>query len=140
MIPAKLYKKIVELVPIVCVDVILEYKGSYLLVERATEPLKGLWWIVGGRANKDEHTLKTARRKVKEELGLEAFSFEVVGIYEDHYPKSAWGTPTSSMSVVYRAKLKRLNYKLDKTVLRVGLFDELPKRLIKKIIWINNQK
>ena len=140
MIPSKLYKKIVELVPIVCVDVILEYRGMYVLVKRATEPLKGSWWIVGGRVCKGESTLKTAKRKVKEETGLFAHSFEVAGIYEDHYPKSTWGTPTSSVSIIYKASVKNLNYKIDNTILKIGLFDKLPIRLTKKMIWINIPK
>lgn len=136
----KLYKKIVELVPIVCVDVILEYRGAYVLVKRATEPLKGSWWIVGGRAYKGEPTLKTAKRKVKEEVGLEADEFDVVGIYEDHYPKSAWGTPTSSVSIVYKAVIDYFEPKLDKTSKEIEIFSELPKRLIKKMIWIKDLK
>ena len=139
MIPEETYKKIVELVPIVCVDVILKYHGKYVLIKREDEPLKGSYWIVGGRAYKGEPTLKTAKRKVKEETGFEAHSFNVVGIYEDHYPKSAWGTPTSSVSVVYSATLKNLK-SINRPNVSIRFSNKLPNRLIKKMIWINNQK
>src|SRR3990167_3527131 len=98
MIPLKTYKKIVELVPILCVDVVLKHKGKYALVKRLNEPLKGLWWIPGGRAFKGEKTINTAKRKVKEETGLITKNFKIVGIYEDSYPKSAFGVPTASVS------------------------------------------
>ena len=131
MIEAKLYKKIVELVPILCVDVILIYKSKFVLVKRKDEPLKGRWWIVGGRALKDEKTLDTAKRKVLAEIGGTARNFKRIGIYEDSYMKSAWGVPTSSVSVVYLAELMNLNVTPDKTISAIKLFDELPKRFLR---------
>lgn len=133
LIPARLYKKIVELVPIVCVDVILMYKGKCVLVKRADEPLKNHWWIIGGRAYKGEPTVETAKRKVKEEIGVDAYGFEKFGIYEDHYPKSAWGVPTSSVSVVYLASTDNLSPKFNRTVKGIKLSDDLPSRLVKKL-------
>ena len=135
MIPSKLYKRIVELVPILCVDIVLTYKGKYILVKRVNEPLKGLWWIVGGRAFKGDKTLNTARRKVREETGLTAKNFDIVGIYEDSYAKSAFGVPTSSVSVVYQAEVEKFNPKLDKTSSDIRLFDKLPKRFLDKL-WL----
>ena len=134
LIPAAQYKKIVELVPILCVDVVLMYEGMYVLVKRATEPLKGEWWVIGGRAFKGEPTIETAKRKIKEEAGLEAEYLDMIGVYEDHYPKSAWGIPTSSVSVVYLAKLNEFNPRHDKTVVAIKLFDELPERFLKHFV------
>ena len=136
MIPAKLYKKIVESVPILCVDVILVHDGKYILVKRKTEPLKGEWWIVGGRALKGERTEESAKRKVKEELGLDVSYLEFCGVYEDHYKKSAWGVPTSSFSAVYRAEVEDYKPQPDKTIEMVKLSEELPERLVKNIKWI----
>ena len=134
LIPTKLYRKIVELVPILCVDVILKHKGKYLLVKRVNEPLKGLWWIVGGRAFKCEKIIDTAKRKVFEETGLKAKNFKVAGVYEDSYPKSAFGVPTSSVSIVYEAEVKRFTPKLDKTSSDIKLFDVLPNRFLRNYV------
>ena len=133
MIPNKLYKKIVESVPIVCVDVILEYRNSFILVKRANEPLKGHWWVVGGRALKGERTVQTAIRKVKEETGLKAYVVQRIGVYEDSYPKSAWGVPTSSVSIVYKAVVHDYSPKLDKTNSDIKLSKTLPKRFLSKL-------
>ena len=137
LIPAKLYKKVVELVPIVCVDVILIHEGKYILVKRKNEPLKGQWWVVGGRALKGEHSHKAAFRKIKEETGLKVTNLKLRGVYEDHYKKSAWGVPTSSISLVYRAEVESFNPKLDKTSSAIKLSELLPSRFFKKTIWIN---
>lgn len=41
LIPADEYARIIEVLPILCVDVIVQNsKGEYLLVKRANEPLK----------------------------------------------------------------------------------------------------
>jgi ADP-ribose pyrophosphatase YjhB (NUDIX family) len=140
LIPAKLYKKIVELVPILCVDVILKYHDKYALVKRSTEPLKGKWWLVGGRAFKGESTLRAAKRKVREETGLVAVDFEVVGVYEDHYKKSAWGVPASSVSVVYSAivRMSESAIKLDKTITDIKMSKKLPNRFMKHL-WTNQK-
>ena len=130
---AKLYKKIVELVPIVCVDIIIFYKGKFVLVKRANEPLKDKWWIVGGRAYKGEDSLKTAKRKMMEEVGLKADSIRLYGIYEDHYKRSAWGIPTSSVSIVYMAIIDKFNPKPDKTISDIKLSEFLPERLTKNL-------
>lgn len=136
MIPQKLYKKIVELVPIVCVDVVLIHDGRYILLKRQNEPLKGQWWVVGGRALKGETSYKTALRKIKEETGLKATNLVLRGIYEDHYKKSAFGVPTSSVSLVYQAEIEDYEPKLDKTSLDIKLADFLPKRFMDKTIWL----
>ena len=128
MIPHTLYRKIVELVPILCVDVILSHKGRYILIKRVNEPLKGLWWIPGGRALKGERTMNTAERKVWEETGLKAKNLKIVGIYEDSYPKSAFGIPTSSVSVVYEAEVDDFNPVLDKTSSDIKPSNMLPRR------------
>ncbi len=137
MIPPKLYKKIVESVPIVCVDVILKYKDTYLLVKRANEPLKDKWWLVGGRALKGEKTKMTAIRKVREEVGLRVSNLKISGIYEDSYPKSAWGIPTSSVSIVYTGEVEAGSYKLDKTSSGIDFFDKLPSRFLKHYVKTN---
>ncbi len=135
MIPSKLYKKIVESVPILCVDVILVYKSSFILVKRINEPLKGQWWLVGGRALKGEKTKDAVKRKVKEELNLIPRDIQFGGVYEDSYKRSAWGTPTSSVSVVYLANINSIrNLKLDKTSSHYCLSDRLPSRFLKHYV------
>ena len=135
-IPSKLYKKIVELVPIVCVDVILKYQGKYVLVKRKTEPLKDNWWIVGGRALKGEPTIEVARRKINEETGLFCYKLKMVGVYEDTYEKSAWGVPTSSVSIVYEGEPLSYYPRLDKTISAIKLSTKLPSRFLKRFIKI----
>lgn len=125
IIEQELYKKIVDLVPILCVDVILEFEGKYLLVKRDNDPLKGFWWVCGGRVLKNESVWEAAMRKVKEDAKCTASSLELVGIYEDAYSESAHGVPTHTTSIVFKAKTQEVPQGL--------LFDKLPDRFIHKL-------
>lgn len=130
-IPDKLYKQIVELVPILCVDVILVYKKKYILVKRENEPLKGMWFLIGGRALKGETFRQAVNRKVKEECGLSISNLKPVGFYNDRYPKGAQGVPTHTASVVFRADVKNFKPKLCSQSSEIKLSDTLPPRFLK---------
>ena len=69
-IPQADYDKILSLMPIVCVDCVIEYNGKILVVRRKHEPAAGQWWIPGGRLYKDETLENCAIRKALEEVGL----------------------------------------------------------------------
>ena len=70
-IPEDQYNSILELMPIVCVDVVIVYQGYALLIKRANEPAKDEWWLPGGRLYKGETLEDCAIRKAKEETGLD---------------------------------------------------------------------
>jgi colanic acid biosynthesis protein WcaH len=71
LIPDNLYKKILENIPVVCVDVYIRdvETGKFLLVKRNNEPEKGRYCCTGGRIQKGEDVFLAAQRKVEEELG-----------------------------------------------------------------------
>ena len=61
MIEEELYQKIREVIPTVCVDLIVtNVDGFYLLGKRTERPAKGLWWFPGGRIFKWEEWRATA--------------------------------------------------------------------------------
>ena len=65
-IQENLYKKIIKNVPILCVDLIIKYHDQYLLVQRKESPLKGEWWVPGGRVQIGETLEAAAKRKLTE--------------------------------------------------------------------------
>jgi len=46
--------------------------GRFLLVKRGDEPVKGYWWVPGGRILRNETFYAAARRKVKVRLNTNA--------------------------------------------------------------------
>ena len=83
IIPEDIYSQIVRLMPIPCVDIIVENEqGRVLLVKRTDEPAKGEWWFPGGRVHYLETRVQAAVRKVREECGLEASRLRELGTYD----------------------------------------------------------
>jgi colanic acid biosynthesis protein WcaH len=124
MIEEELYKKIVDAVPLLTVDVIVKHDNKYVLVKRDNDPLKGFWWVCGGRVLKGESIWEAAMRKVKEDIDCNVDSLELIGIYEDSYAESAFGVPTATTSIVFTATIDNYSGQL---------FEKLPNRFIHKL-------
>lgn len=131
-----LYKEIIKNVPILCIDLIIIYQDQYLLVKRKENPLKGEWWVPGGRVQIGETVYAAAKRKLIEELGLKlSFSFELVGMYEDIFNESSFGTHAyQTMSIVFQVILKESpSITIDVTSSDWGYKNQLPERFLDKL-------
>lgn len=79
-IPEQMYKDILEIMPICCVDLVITYHNKYLLLKRVKEPAKGEWWLPGGRIWKNEEIKCAALRKAREETGLDCEFVTQLGV------------------------------------------------------------
>mmetsp|Transcript_27821 Transcript_27821/g.39820 ORF Transcript_27821/g.39820 Transcript_27821/m.39820 type:complete len:237 (+) Transcript_27821:45-755(+) len=97
---AELYGQMVQNSVICCLDCLITRKNTLnnktecLLVQRATEPVKGAWWLPGGRIYKGETFFDAAVRKTKEETGLNGKPIQILGFYNTFFPTSHWDTET----------------------------------------------
>ena len=87
-IPNNEWKTIVSNVPIVSVDLLVQYKNGILLGKRVNEPAKGHWFMPGGRVQKGETRSEAVHRIAEEELGLKVQIVESLGTFEHFYQKS----------------------------------------------------
>lgn len=115
LIPENLYKEFLIHMPVVCVDLLVRRGAKYLLVKRRNEPLKGEWWVPGGRVLKGEMALEAATRKLRAETGIEGRFFKFVGYYEDFYETSAFDVPCHSISIVYETEVDEQRIMVDET-------------------------
>lgn len=71
-IPNKVYKDIVAHMPVSTIDIVLlnKNKDKTLLFKRNNEPVKNVYFTLGGRLLKGETFLHGAVRQAKRELGL----------------------------------------------------------------------
>jgi len=109
-IEKELYKSILGCMPIPTVDIIfLNAQNQFLLGKRNNEPLLGVYYIPGGRINKWETTLIAAKRKAKEELGIDIDTTRLRFIgatYDDIFPNSAFeGISTHCVPTTYVYRL-----------------------------------
>lgn len=128
----KEYAEVVLKMPILCVDgIIRNEKGHYLLIKRKNEPLKGQWWVPGGRVYKGEKLEDGFRRKIREELGIEVRITGIEGYFEDEYAIRTFGREDQlhTVSIVFSATPLTLNVKLDGQSSEWGFFERLPARL-----------
>ena len=129
-IPEEEYARIMNVLPILCVDVaVQDAKGQYLLIRRANEPLKGQWWVIGGRVMKGETLEQAAVRKVREEAGMNVCSVKPIGYYEDVSEMNPLGlsSPQHSVSVVFSARFDdHQQVRLDSQSTEWKYSDELP--------------
>jgi colanic acid biosynthesis protein WcaH len=95
------YENILDKLPISCIDIILKNKkGDFLILKRSNEPAKGKWWIPGGRIYKNENFEIAAKRKIKEETGLDSFNFKNLGVVETIFKTGPFGKPIHTINVM----------------------------------------
>jgi len=118
LIPPDQYKKIIQILPILCVDVIItNVRGEYLLIKRGNDPYKGQWWVIGGRVLKGETLKAGVLRKVRQETGLVVKNARPVGYFEHtskvHYFDAK--KPYHAVSVVFKVGVDNdVKVRLDK--------------------------
>lgn len=135
LISPRLYRKISARIPILCVDLLIESGGKTLLVRRKKHPLKGQWWVVGGRVFLGEDPKDAAVRKAREEVGLEILEPEFYGYYSDIYPRSAFErTEYQTVSLVFKCFPKTLAVTLDSQSSEYKWSDKWPDRFAQKLV------
>ena len=104
IIPTQQYQQIIEVLPILCVDVVIKNsQDEYLLIKRDNEPRKGEWWVIGGRLLKGETLEQAVVRKVWEETGLNVEAVQPIGYYEAVSQENPFGQASRlhAVSVVF---------------------------------------
>lgn len=103
-----LYLKFLAQMPLTCVDVVIIHDGCALLVQRASAPAKGQWWLPGGRVLKGETLKQAAWRKAKEEVSLDCWVGPVMHTAETLFPDGPNGIPVHSVNTCFLLIPKRM--------------------------------
>ncbi len=103
----KYYKMILEWMPIPTVDGIITFEGKFLLLKRVNPPVKGEWWLPGGRVRKGESLEEAVRREVFEETGLECKIIRQIGVINLVFPEC------HTISIYYLVEAENSNVKLN---------------------------
>jgi colanic acid biosynthesis protein WcaH len=131
MIPEVEYKNIMSLMPLLCVDgVLIGPDNKFLLVKRNNEPLKGSWWVPGGRVLKGETLEDAFIRKMQEEVGIDLNRSDIdcLGFFEATsmaHDRTEDGV-LHSVSIVFSANIEQVGFVLDDQSTEFSFFDELP--------------
>jgi ADP-ribose pyrophosphatase YjhB (NUDIX family) len=131
-IEESLYRAITENAIVVCVDVLAKYKDQFVLIKRKTEPMKDVFWPIGGRILQTELYYSAAERKLCEEANItKYYNLRPIGIYEDIFDKSSFSDNTvyHTLSIAFECDIYSIDeIKLDDTSSEWKLSTELPER------------
>ncbi len=110
-----------------CVAVIITKDDKILLAQRAIEPAKGKWDLVGGFINVDESAEAAAIRETKEETSLDVIVKKYLGSISDVYGE----TDIATLNFCYLVQVKRGSPKADSDVAELKWFsiNEIPENM-----------
>jgi len=129
MIEESLYKKIIHCMPICTVDIIFVdcVKKKILLGKRTNEPLKEVYYSIGGRLRKNEKFKNAACRIAKDELGVVLKSDKLVlgGVMDEQFSNSMFEDESLfSVNIFYYYRVNNQNkYTLDKQHSEISWFN-----------------
>lgn len=129
-IPPKEYKKILEKVAIPCVDIVMHVNGNFILHKRNNRPVKGFWWVPGGRIYKGETVEKAVTRKAMEETGMRVKIEKFIGVKETIFRKGPFGlgrVHTINIQYLVKPVGGKFNIKLDSQASEYRIFNKIEK-------------
>ena len=106
LIDDEMYSVILEKMPVFCVDWLIACKGRYLLLKRTQQPLKGQWWLIGGRLQKDETIDEAGYRLQGREIGRYCGKGEPVGFSNYFFPKLEDSRATHTPAVSFLVEVE----------------------------------
>jgi len=115
MAPAE-FAQVVRLTPLVSIDLILrDSEGKVLVGLRTNEPAKGIWFVPGGRIEKDERLADAFARILSVETGLSLpmTQSRLLGVYEHLYDANRFEAPVYGTHYVVIARELRLDRRPD---------------------------
>jgi colanic acid biosynthesis protein WcaH len=86
-IKTELYNKIIESMPISCVDLLIYSQNKCLLLKRNNNPAKGKYWFPGGRIHKMETIESACLRISKSECNLDCRFIKQICVEETIFLK-----------------------------------------------------
>jgi len=84
-----------------CAGALVVHDGKLLLVQRGTDPYRGMWDVPGGYCEAEEHPYTTALRELREETGLAIRITGLLGMWIDDYGDP--NHPQITLNVYYHA-------------------------------------
>jgi colanic acid biosynthesis protein WcaH len=133
-IPNEEWETIVNNVPIVSVDLVIECPDGIVLGQRSNEPAKGEWFVPGGRVQKGESLENAVRRVAMEELGVDIEIIERLGVFEHFYETSEVGCEKHYVAHGFHVWTENSGFESDTQHGQLATFEELPHDLHEYVV------
>ena len=125
---------IVQNVPIVSVDLIIECPDGIVLGRRSNEPAKGEWFVPGGRVRKNESLKSAVHRIGREELGVDLEIREMIGTFEHFYETSEIGCDKHYVAHGFQTWTEQTTFEADTQHGEISPFTQMPQDLHEYVV------
>jgi colanic acid biosynthesis protein WcaH len=113
-IPEALYAEIRRCMPIACVDLLVtDPRDRVLMLRRTNAPARGEWWLPGGRVCHGELRIDAARRKLREECGLDPGAIVELGTFDVIFEGDTEPGASHGISTVFHVRVGSADVRLD---------------------------
>jgi len=136
-IPEEEYQKIIKTMPVFCADFLIFAEKKYLLIKRKEEPIKDVYWVVGGRLRFKETMAELAERVMMREIGQSFPEFKMIGYSNYIFPDVPDARATHTPTLLHIVPVKKMfEPKIDNTHTDYIWSDKLPDELLKQTTWL----
>ena len=136
-IPEEDYAKIIKLLPLFCIDFLIKCGSNYLFIKRAEQPLKDVYWVIGGRLRFKETIDQFARRVQTREIGRYFENRRLVAFSNYFFPDVPDAKATHTPSLLYLVEVDEMFIpEIDDTHLDYIWTENLPHELIEQTEFI----
>lgn len=129
-IPELEYQTIVKKVPIFCIDFLIRCEDKILLLKRNENPLKGHYWIIGGRLLFQENIKDAAERIQRREIGRDFKNYKLIGFSNYKYPNLSDSRALHTPTLLYEVQVKKIfSPNIDETHTHYKWSKNLPQKI-----------
>ena len=136
-IPEEEYQKIIKTLPVFCADFLIYAEKKYLLIKRKEEPVKDVYWVIGGRLRYKETMVELAERVMMQEIGQSFSEFKIIGYSNYIFPDVPDARATLTPTLLHIVPVKKLfEPKIDIKPTDNIWTDKLPEEMLKQTTWL----
>ena len=136
-IPEPEYKELIKKMPIFCGDFLIFAEKKYLLIKRKVQPVKDVYWVIGGRLRHNETMTQLAERVMVQEIGRSFTDFKIIGFSNYIFPDVPDARATHTPTLLHIVPVKKMfEPKIDNKHTDYIWSDKLPEEMLKQTTWL----
>ena len=136
-IPEPEYKDLIKKIPIFCGDFLIFAEKKYLLIKRKVQPVKDVYWVIGGRLRHNETMAQLAERVMMQEIGKSFSDFKIIGFSNYIFPDVPDARATHTPTLLHIVPVKKMfEPKIDNKHTDYIWTDKLPEEMLKQNTWL----
>ena len=108
MLEDQIFKTVIDLTPLISIDILIKKGNKILLGRRVNKPAQGYFFSIGGRINKNESIDNAMARVALNELNIDLKSTpEFIGLFEHFYDDSMYeNVSTHYVNIAYEYEME----------------------------------